>query len=125
MSELSKVKFRTTVVEVGAEARDFEEINMAILFGDEAPDALRSSCFIIQVQPVADSIVVGDQLVINETHYDITAVGGEVNMNLAQLGHIAIVFDGADKAELPGTLYVEAKPYPQIDVDSVIEIGQA
>lgn len=119
-----KIVFETKVQEIGQEAKDFSEIKMAILFGDEAPDALRSSCYIIKVQPVQMQIT--DQMIlqIDNEIYQITAVGNEVQTNLSNLGHIAISFTGATRAELPGTLYVADKPYPDIQVGSEIYIKQ-
>lgn len=119
-----KVIFETTVREIGQEAKDFSEIKMAILFGDEAPDALRSSCYIINVKPVQEQVTTAMVLQINDEIYKITAVGSEVQTNLTNLGHIAISFTGATSAELPGTLYVEDKPYPDIEVGSDIKIKQ-
>ncbi|MFD0898534.1 PTS glucitol/sorbitol transporter subunit IIA [Loigolactobacillus binensis] len=119
-----KIVFATTVQEIGQEARDFSEIKMAILFGDEAPDALRSSCYIIKVKPVQTQITAQMLLQIDDECYPITAVGNEVQTNLNNLGHIAISFTGAVNAELPGTLYVADRPYPDIQVGSKIYIKQ-
>ena len=89
MSSLAEtVKYETKILEVGSEARGFKDINMAILFGDEAPDALRSSCFIINV-------------------------------------NTAIVFDGSTTPELAGSLYLEEKTYPELDVGTTIKIIRA
>jgi len=117
-----KSVYETTVKEIGNEALDFSAIKMAILFGNEAPDALRSSCYIIDVKPVKSEITPGMVLVIDNNTYKITAVGNEVKRNLNNLGHIAISFTGKNQAELAGTLYVEDKDYPQIKVGSQIEL---
>lgn len=118
----AETKYETKILEVGSEARGFKDINMAILFGDEAPDALRSSCFIIQVTKILEPIQAGDVMMFGNQAYTITAVGDEVNTNLGNLGHTAVVFDGATTPELAGSLYLEAKPYPQLDVGTVIKI---
>lgn len=118
-----KVKvYETTVLEVGKEARNFEEIKMAILFGQNAPDALRDSCYIIEVKDVETEIKAGMTLKIGNMEYKITAVGYEVQTNLQNLGHIAINFTGDKEATLPGSMYVEAKEYPRITVGTEIEI---
>lgn len=90
-SVAATVKYETTILEVGSEARGFKDINMAILFGDEAPDALRSSCFIIKVNQILEPIKPGDVMMFGDQTYAITAVGNEVNTNLGNLGHTAIV----------------------------------
>lgn len=41
------IMYQTNVKEIGQDAQDFSEIKMAIFFGDTAPDALRSSCYLI------------------------------------------------------------------------------
>ena len=121
-SVAEKTKYETKILEVGSDARGFKDINMAILFGDEAPDALRSSCFIIQVTKVLEPIQAGDVMVFGDQAYTIAAVGDEVNTNLGNLGHTAVVFDGSTTPELAGSLYLESKPYPQLDVGTVIKI---
>ncbi|RXT30700.1 PTS sorbitol transporter subunit IIA [Lacticaseibacillus chiayiensis] len=121
-SVAEKTKYETRILEVGSDARGFKDINMAILFGDEAPDALRSSCFIIQVTKILEPIQAGDVMVFGDQAYTITAVGDEVNTNLGNLGHTAVVFDGSTTPELAGSLYLEQKPYPQLDVGTVIKI---
>ncbi|AVK60659.1 PTS sorbitol transporter subunit IIA [Lactobacillus sp. CBA3605] len=123
LNNKQELVFETQVIEVGQEAQDFSAINMLILFGQEAPDALRSSCYIINVQPVKAAITTGMQLKINDTSYQITAVGDEVQRNLTNLGHIAISFTGKTTAELPGTLYVEQGDYPVIEAGAAIAIG--
>lgn len=117
-----KTIFSTSVVEIGSESADFKSINMAILFGDEAPDALRPSCFIIKVQPITEQIVKGMVLKIDDQEYPITSVGDEVQTNLGRLGHTALSFTGATEAKLPGTLYVAEGDYPDFKVGSTIQI---
>ncbi|EIW12589.1 PTS system, glucitol/sorbitol-specific IIA component [Lactiplantibacillus pentosus KCA1] len=112
--------FSTKVVEIGSESADFKSIDMAVLFGDEAPDALRPSCFIINVEPISEQIVAGMKLEIDDQVYQITAVGNEVQNNLGRLGHTAISFTGVTEAKLPGTLYVESGDYPEFKVGSTI-----
>lgn len=114
--------YQTQVKEIGADAKEFSEINMVIFFGDEAPDALRSSCYIIDVKPINGEIKPGMHLVIDDVTYEITAVGNEVQRNLKNLGHIAVSFTGKTTAELAGTMYVEEKAYPDIKVGSQVKI---
>lgn len=61
-------------------------------------------------------------LKIGKIDYQITAVGDEVNTNLQNLGHIAVKFTGEKKAELPGSLYVEKKTFPKIEVGTEVEM---
>ena len=54
--------------------------------------------------------------------YRITAVGGEVPTTLAGLGHCSFKFSGQTEVELRGTIYVEDKPMPDIQVGTVLQI---
>ncbi len=123
MMETNKnVAYQTVVKEIGNEALDFAEIKMVIFFGDEAPDALRPSCYIVDVNPIDGEIKPGMFLIIDDESYQVTAVGNEVQRNLQNLGHIAVSFTGETKAGLAGTMYVEDKAYPQIKVGSQVSI---
>lgn len=59
---------------------------------------------------------------IGDHDYLITAVGNEVNTNLKNLGHIAVRFTGDEAAELPGSLYVEKKEFPNIKIGTRVTI---
>lgn len=122
MTTMSKPIFKTVVKEIGKDAQEFQSVNMLIFFGDEAPSALRDSCFIIDVNDVTSEIKEGMTIKIGDTEYKITAVGNEVNRNLKNLGHIAVKFTGETTAELPGSLYVEKKEFPNIKVGTEVEI---
>lgn len=122
MMTKERIIFSTKVLEIGTESADFKSIGMAVLFGDEAPDALRPSCFIIEVVPISEQITAGMKLEVDNQVYQITAVGGEVQTNLGRLGHMTISFTGAKEAKLPGTLYVEQGDYPDFKVGSVVRI---
>ncbi|HCX40485.1 PTS glucitol/sorbitol transporter subunit IIA [Lactobacillus acetotolerans] len=123
MAIQKKTIFETEVKEIGKDAQDFKAVNMLIFFGDEAPTDLRDSCFIIDVNDVNGKIEKGMVLRIGDTDYKITAVGNEVNTNLKNLGHIAVKFTGEEEAELPGSLYVEKKQFPDIKVGTKVTIS--
>lgn len=114
--------YTTHVVEVGPEAEIFRAENMFILFGSEAPDNLRSYCYIIDRVDVEGDITPGQKLVIDGYQYPITAVGSVAQKNLQSLGHISVVFNGATSADLDGTIYVEPLEMPTITVGSQIAI---
>lgn len=114
--------FKSKVNDIGKEAQDFRAVNMLIFFGPEAPDILRSSCFIIDLNSLNGEIKTGMILRIGDQEYKITAVGNEVNTNLKNLGHIAVKFTGEQNAELPGSLYVEQKEFPNIEVGTGVSI---
>lgn len=119
---MQKVIFKTQVVSIGEEALDFSSINMLIFFGENAPSALKPSCFLIRVSPTSMPITTGMRLQIDNQGYVITAVGSEINDNLNKLGHIAVRFTGEKEADLPGSLYVEKKDFPIISKGTVVQI---
>ncbi|GAY78209.1 PTS system, glucitol/sorbitol-specific IIA component [Sporolactobacillus inulinus] len=95
---------------------------MLVLFGDEAPAGLKDYCFAIKVTPIQGEIQVGQHVAIDKDRFKITAVGNLVQKNLVDLGHITMRFDGSTTADLAGTLYLEAKPIPNLSVGSIIKI---
>lgn len=115
--------YETVVKAIGSEANLFKSEELLILFGLDAPAILKDYCYNIEVKPVNSDIKAGMLLMIDEQTYQITAVGDVVAKNLAELGHITIKFDGETKAELPGTLYVAAGPYPKIEIETTIKIN--
>ena len=54
--------------------------------------------------------------------FKITCVGHEAPVTLKGLGHCTINFSGATEAELPGTIYVEAKPMPEVKIGTTLQI---
>lgn len=115
--------YETKVKGIGTEARLFKEENMIILFGLNAPDTLKDYCFNIMVNPVDGEINPGMTISFNQQFYQVTAVGDVVAKNLNDLGHVTIKFDGETVAELPGTLHVEQRSYPEIDLETTIVIN--
>lgn len=116
--------YENKILEVGPLVEELKGENMIVLFGTNAPAELREFCLLLEVKPVNGEIVPGHTLYIDDNKYEITAVGNAVKQNLQNLAHITIKFDGSKEAELPGTLYVEAKPVPEIAVGSVLKITE-
>ena len=65
-------------------------------------------------------------LLVNHAHpgvvLAITAVGDIAQSNLETLGHLTVVFSGAKEAGLPGSICVEAKPLPNLNLGSKIAV---
>lgn len=122
MTTIVRPIYKTVVNKIGKDAQQFKSINMLIFFGEEAPQMLADSCFIISVNELKQEIKDGMTLKIGDEKYKITAVGNEVNTNLKNLGHIAVKFTGETDAKLPGSLYVEEKEFPKISVGTEVEI---
>ena len=114
--------FETEITSIGVEAELFKEEKMMILFGKDAPATLTDYCYNIKINSVKGMIKVGQQLIVGDSSFKITAVGSVVQKNLEDLGHITIKFDGSASAELPGTLYVEEKRMPAIKIGTSVII---
>lgn len=115
--------YQTSVLGAGPEAATFADQNMLVLFGENAPDMLKEFCYFIDVNPVAGDIVPGCTFLINDSEYEITAVGEVAQQNLANLGHITLVFNGAIKPHLPGAInLVEAVSVPKLVPGDVLRI---
>lgn len=114
--------YSTTVKAIGKEARSFQEQKMLILFGENAPIELRDYCFNIEVKQVEEPIARAMTIFFDEQAFKITAVGTHVSESLATLGHLTVRFDGKSEQTLPGTLHLEDKAYPIVEVGTVIRI---
>ncbi len=115
--------YQTVVKAIGSEAGLFKEEQMLILFGENAPETLKNYCYNIEVLPVERPIEKNMTLRIGDDQYRITAVGNVVTKNLHDLGHLTIKFDGAEQADLPGSLHVALGEYPDIQLNTKITIN--
>ncbi|MPQ23891.1 PTS glucitol/sorbitol transporter subunit IIA [Bacillus paralicheniformis] len=115
--------YETKINRIGDQATAFSDEKMLILFGEGAPDELKDYCLSIDIKPVEGDFNEGDELILGGESYKITAVGGAVRQNLANLGHITLKFDGSASAELPGTLYLERKEQlPEVSAGDCIQV---
>ncbi|MBC2578197.1 PTS glucitol/sorbitol transporter subunit IIA [Peptostreptococcus russellii] len=95
---------------------------MAILFGDNAPDTLKDYCYTIDVKDADDKIEVGDTIIIDDEKFSIKAIGDLAQKNLEALGHLTINFTGDESGLLPGAIVVEKKDCPKINIGTRIVI---
>ncbi|MEK4746442.1 PTS glucitol/sorbitol transporter subunit IIA [Niallia sp. FSL W8-0177] len=117
-----KTIYENTINSIGSLATSFVEEKMIILFGEGAPKELAEFCYGIEVVGVKDRIKTGQKVMINNESYEITSVGEIVEQNLTSMGHITLRFNGATTPELPGTLYIEDKDMPVLEIGTKIRI---
>lgn len=117
-----KTIYENQVKALGNCVDEFKDADMFILFGDNAPEELRDYCYSVSVNPINGTIAAGQIFKVDDCEYRITAVGTEAPVTLAGLGHCTINFSGQTTVDLPGTIYVEHKPKPDIKVGTVIQI---
>lgn len=116
--------YRTTVKEAGPQALAFVSEGMFVTFGEDAPDALREFCFIVDATATtAAPIRAGQRLVIDGVEFPITAVGDVAQKNLDALGHVTINLDAAPVAKLHGAIHADGGgKIPPLAVGSTIVI---
>jgi len=122
MPKNMKIIYENKIKSIGTLADSFLEEKMIILFGNEAPQELKDFCYNIDVVEVTEEIKPGQKFYINNDSFEITSVGDIVQRNLSTLGHITLRFDGSTSPELPGTLYLENKEIPSIDLGTELKI---
>ncbi len=116
--------YQNQVKGIGPAIQEFEDMDFIIIFGDSAPDELKDYCYSVDVNPINGTIAPGQTLKFDDQVYKITAVGTEAPVTLKGLGHCTIKFSGDTTAEMAGTLYVENKPKPTINVGTIIQIAE-
>ena len=100
------MSYRTTILEVGPEVAEFLAQGMAITFAGNAPEELRPFCFLIEGSQLDGQLSVGQPVRIGAQTWTITALGDVAAKNLASLGHVTLVFDGATTARMPGAIHL-------------------
>ena len=105
------VIYQTTITRIGASATDALSDQMLITFREGAPADIEEFCFIHCHGELNGVLQAGIQFELGQHRYPVTAVGSVAEMNLRELGHITLRFDGQSEAEFPGTVHV-AGPVP-------------
>ena len=117
-----KVIYENQVKAAGECVEEFKDAGMFIIFGENAPDEIKDYCYSVSVNPINGDIAPGQYVVIDGQEFKITCVGYEAPITLKGLGHCTFNFSGATEAELPGTIYVEAKPMPEVKIGTTLKI---
>lgn len=97
------------IVEIGKSVTESLEDGFLILFNDTAPSEMREYCVIHKGNGLREDIDLNTLLILEHAIYYVSAIGELVNKNLRKLGHITLKFDGAKKAENPGTLHFQKR----------------
>lgn len=121
MSNTEKL-YEVNVTAIGADVAAFMEDKMIILFNEGVPPELEDISVRHSGGELTDELRVGDVIQFDDAAYAITAIGVEASPNLKKLGHVTLNFDGNTEPTLPGTIHLEAKKLPSLEVGSVIHI---
>ena len=114
--------YRSTVVEVGPEAKDMAAAGVLILFGEPLPEALAEVSIVHRPSQTLEghAIGVGDTVVIGGTELTITAVGDLATKNLDDLGHVVLYVNQPDQKLLPGAVHATGE-LPDVEPAQAIE----
>ena len=121
---MAKKYYSTKVVGVGGQVANFLSAGkMLVMFDDSMvlPE-LRDISVLHSGNQIHDIIKPGDVCKIVDTEFKIIKVGNDVQKNLINLGHVVIKFDGGTGELLEGSIHVEDKPIPKIQVGDEISI---
>lgn len=114
-----KTVYESTFVSVGGCAGEALDDNFFITFAEGAPADVADYCFIHRPQSRGEApFLAGSVITIGDHSWQVTAVGEVAAVNLRELGHITVKFDGAAVAEFPGTVHVAGS------IPAAIEPGQ-
>jgi PTS system glucitol/sorbitol-specific IIA component len=116
-----KVLFEVTASQIGELVAAFKEQKLLILFDENAPKELHDITVLHTNRKNNGEIKQNDILMIDEQAFRIHFVGDTANKTIQELGHVTLKFDGSPE-DLPGTICVEDKPIPDVQVGSRIQI---
>jgi len=116
------MEYKTTVTKLGESYGDIFEQGMVVVFNENAPEELAELSALHTPAKLPGDVKPGDEVVLGNKRYVVTAVGSEANYTLGKMGHCTFVFTGADKAELDGHIVLEGKGMPELKPGSAFEI---
>jgi len=122
---LSQIVYSTTVTAVGELVSDFADQGVLVFFGEDAPIELHEFSIIHKPDVMDRAPQVGDTITLQETVYNVLAVGSVASDNLLNLGHLDLKANGLTEPEMPGDVNVEAVSLPKVNVgDRLIVTSQ-
>lgn len=113
--------YSNKIIATGKDVETFGK-DMVILFGENAPAALKDYCYTVLPAQTKLPVKKGHILCINSDEFKILKVGEVAEKNLNGLGHLTINFTGSDAECLPGSIVVEKKDHPPIKIGTAIKI---
>jgi len=115
--------YRTTITSIGPIAKEMLEAKLLIIFNNNAPAELGEMCYLHTIEELKNDIEVGDRVYLGDTFYTVKAVGSVVNQTMRTMGHCTLCFNGAEVAQIPSQIELEAKDIePNLSVGDEIRI---
>ena len=122
---MSQIVYSTTVTAVGELVSDFADQGVLVFFGEDAPIELHEFSIIHTPDVVMRAPQVGDTITLQESVYNVLAVGSVASDNLLNLGHLDLKANGLTEPEMPGDVNVEAVSLPKVNIgDRLIVTSQ-
>lgn len=107
----------------GDMALDFLGENMLIVFNEGAPPELAEISVLHTKAEVEKDIEVGDEIILGDKTYTVSAIGGEANYTFKTMGHCCLMFNGKDETELPGQIELKGNGLPELKINDKFEIN--
>lgn len=114
-------KLNAAITELGNEWEMMKSENMVILFNENSPQELRDIS-VVHDGKIGAEVETGDVMELNGEVFNILFVGGKANETLQELGHATFQFNGEDNSDLPGTICLEKKEIPELEVGQKVVI---
>lgn len=117
--------YESTVFAIGDLVPAFREQGMLVFFGANAPEELHDFCILHNVDHQEDELKAGDIVSLDDSSYEVLAVGDVANENLMNLGHLNLKANGLTEAELPGDVNIAVQELPEINIGTKISITRS
>jgi PTS system glucitol/sorbitol-specific IIA component len=115
-------EYKTTITKLGDSYGEIFEQGMVIVFNDNAPEELAELSALHTPAKLSADVKTGDEVVLGNKRYTVTAAGKEANYTLGKMGHCTFIFTGAAEAELDGHIVLKGDGMPDLKPGSPFEI---
>ena len=116
------MEYKTTVTKLGESYGDMLAEGLIVVFNENAPEELAELSALHTIAELPGDIKPGDEVVLGDKRFTVTAVGAEANYTLKKMGHCTFVFTAADEAELDGHVVLKGDGMPELKPGSPFEI---
>ncbi|GHV75973.1 hypothetical protein AGMMS49942_07940 [Spirochaetia bacterium] len=115
--------YRAAFTGLGEEYGEFFEQGMVVVFNENAPAELAELAALHTISVLEREVKPGDEIVLGNKRYTVTAVGEKANDTLGKLGHCTFIFTGAAEAELDGQIVLKGDGMPDLKAGDPFEIN--
>ena len=116
------MEYKTTITKLGDSYQDMFDEGLVIVFNDNAPPELADLSALHTQAKLPGKVKPGDEVVLGDKRFAVTAVGSEANHTLEKMGHCTFIFTGEEQAELDGNIILKGDGMPKLKPGSPFEI---